>query len=357
MVGPRRGQGSRAASRGGCVPPGRRRFAAKPIAEPEHPQPGEDRDVRVRADQDETRGRTVQAVRLHVPPRPAQDRVPGRGEPGEVRHGRARREADRRAARKAEQVDEPAARDGLDDRGSRRGHHRRRVLVPDAGQPVRRDRGRQATADHEPEEARPRHRHQPGSGPRARAPHHRDGGLTVLLIGPPKTSASWAAECCGATGRSASALAVLDCELRPALKQVGRAGVRIGRPGLRVAGRVLVHLSLADCHGRVRLPSSRPRGRRSTPFGDRMDAPRLTNGACSRMSQANTFATSSRPPTVRPPRSRHPMHPAVHDDPRLSPRLSTLAAAPILPVRGTVRRAEASPSIGCSSVWSSAAGA
>ena len=47
-------------------------------------------------------------------------------------------------------------------RGGRRGDRRRRVLVPHAGQPVRRDGRGQAAPDHEAEEAGPGHRHQPG---------------------------------------------------------------------------------------------------------------------------------------------------------------------------------------------------
>ena len=207
----------------------------------------------------------------------------------------------------------------------------------------------------EPEEARPRHRHQPGRDLARELLDDRDGGLTVLRHRSPEDLRELGGGVLRRHRPFGERRAVLDRELRRASKQVGRAGVRIGRPGLGVAGRVLVHLSLADCHGRVRLPSSRPRGRRSTPFGDRMDAPRLTNGACSRMSQANTFATSSRPPTVRPRGRGIPCIPPSTSTRACHPASQRLRLRPILPVRGTVRRAEASPSIGFS-VSPSAAG-
>ena len=80
-------------------------------------------------------GRTLQALRLHVPPGVAEDSVTRRGEAREVRHLAAGNEADPAAGGQAEQLAHPS-------------RPRR--------QPLGRHGDRERAADHEAEVARPR---------------------------------------------------------------------------------------------------------------------------------------------------------------------------------------------------------
>ena len=80
-------------------------------------------------------GRTLQALRLHVPPGVAEDSVTRRGEAREVRHLAAGNEADPAAGGQAEQLAHPS-------------RPRR--------QPLGRHGDRERAADHKPEVARPR---------------------------------------------------------------------------------------------------------------------------------------------------------------------------------------------------------
>ena len=95
-----------------------------------------------------------------VPAARAQQLVARGRDPGEVGHRRAGDEADAAAGRQAEQVEEPGGRDLLDGGRGRGDLAQDRVLVPRADQPVGSERRRLGAADHEPEEAARRHRHQ-----------------------------------------------------------------------------------------------------------------------------------------------------------------------------------------------------
>ena len=123
--------------------------------EPEHLERGVDRDMGPAVGDDGHGRRSLEAMTLHVPARPGEDGAACRGERREVGHRRAGHEPDARPGREAEQLDQPAARDLLGDRRSRRDHVQAGVLVPRAGQPVRRERRRQAATDDEPEVASP----------------------------------------------------------------------------------------------------------------------------------------------------------------------------------------------------------
>ncbi len=63
-------------------------------------------------------------------------------------------ESDRGRRRQSEQIEDPAGGHFFHDGGGRRHHPRERILVPGARQPVRRERGGQCAAGHEPEVAR-----------------------------------------------------------------------------------------------------------------------------------------------------------------------------------------------------------
>ena len=105
------------------------------------------------ADDHADRGRAVQAALLHVPARVAQHVVARGGERREVRHLAARDEAEGGVPRETEQLEQPVARDLLDDRRGRAADVQAGVLVPGRGQPVRGERGRDGAADHETEVA------------------------------------------------------------------------------------------------------------------------------------------------------------------------------------------------------------
>ena len=107
------------------------------------------------AGEDPDRGRADQPARLDVPAGPREHGVAGRREPDHVRGRRSGREPAADVRRQTEDLAHPPAGDLLDHRGGRAGDVRERVLIPGAGQPVGGQRGRQRSADHEPEVARP----------------------------------------------------------------------------------------------------------------------------------------------------------------------------------------------------------
>ena len=112
-------------------------------------------DVRLLTDEHVDGRRADQAALLHVP---ARRRAAPRGAPppgGRVRPLPAGDEADARALRQPEQVDDPAPAHLLDHSRGGREHLEAGVLVPGRGHPVRRHGHRQRAADDEPEEARP----------------------------------------------------------------------------------------------------------------------------------------------------------------------------------------------------------
>ncbi len=135
-------------------------------ADAEHLQGRKDRDVAFVADDDVDRRRAGKAVLLYVPATRAEYGVTRGRERGEARHRRAGREADARAFRQREEIDEPARDHGLDDRRGGRIDVKARVLVPRAREPVRRERRREASADDEPEVARAGGRDDPRIGGR-----------------------------------------------------------------------------------------------------------------------------------------------------------------------------------------------
>ncbi len=131
--------------------------------QPIHPDRVEQRDVRVRAGHDRDLGRpALQTQSLDIPAGPRQHLVTTDGDAHEIGHRPAGHEADGRAGRQPEQLDEPLAGDALHDGRRRRRDRRRRILVPDGRQPVRRDGRRQATAENEAEEPRSGHRNEAG---------------------------------------------------------------------------------------------------------------------------------------------------------------------------------------------------
>ena len=107
-------------------------------------------------------GAPTRPFRLDVPAGVLEDGVARRRQAREVRHLTARDQAVAGAGRQAEQVDEPRADGLLDDGRGRTGRIQPRVLVPRRGEPVGRDRGRDAAADDVAEVARPGHRDDAG---------------------------------------------------------------------------------------------------------------------------------------------------------------------------------------------------
>ncbi len=92
-----------------------------------------------------------QAPGLDVPPLRFEERVARSGEPGEIRHGRVRDEANLGLGGDAEHVGDPAPADLLEmgrDRGSDLEHG---VLIPGGGEHVGGECGRERAADDESE--------------------------------------------------------------------------------------------------------------------------------------------------------------------------------------------------------------
>ena len=120
-------------------------------AQPEHPQRGEDRGVRLGANQHANRRGTEQAVGLDVPARIGEHAMTCGGEAREVGHLATGRQAHPCVIGQAEDVQEPLAGDLL--RHRRRGATQvaGRVLVPDRRQPVGSDRRVETAADDEAE--------------------------------------------------------------------------------------------------------------------------------------------------------------------------------------------------------------
>ncbi len=111
------------------------------------------------ADDHRDRGSPEQALGLHVPAGLPQHRAPGRGQRGEVGHGRPGHEGAGAGRRQTQQLQDPAQADGLQQGGARGHVVKGAVLVPGARQPVGRQRGRQRSADDEAEEPRSGHGH------------------------------------------------------------------------------------------------------------------------------------------------------------------------------------------------------
>ncbi len=94
---------------------------------------------------------SVQAQLLDVPAHRFQDVVSCRGQAGDVPHLASGHEGERRVLRQPEQLPEPGTGHLFDDGCGRAAHVRPGALVPDGREPVGRDGGREASADHEPE--------------------------------------------------------------------------------------------------------------------------------------------------------------------------------------------------------------
>ena len=162
---------------GPARPPARATTRLRPS--PSMPSALSTREVRLVADDDRDRRRAEQAVGLDVPAGALEHRVARRGERREVRHVAPVTNAPRGSGGQAEHVEQPLERDLLEVRRAGRRRIEPGVLVPRAGQPVRRERRRQRAADHEAEEARAGHRHRRRAirsrrAPRARAAASRD---------------------------------------------------------------------------------------------------------------------------------------------------------------------------------------
>ena len=150
------------------------------------------------ADDDLDLRRAEEAATLDVPAGP-QHRVPGRGQAGEVRHLRPRREADARVRRQPEQVERPPRRDLLGGGGRRRADLQAGHLVPGGHEPVGAEGDRQRPAGDEAEYRGPADATIPGSASAASC------SMTVRGSSPSSVSARRSA---GAsrppTGRSGS---------------------------------------------------------------------------------------------------------------------------------------------------------
>jgi hypothetical protein len=110
--------------------------------------------VRLGSDEHPNRRSADQAVVADVPADASQDGLAGGRQRGDVGHLRARDQPDAGLLGQPKQRPEPVDRDGLDRRGRRRRDRAERVLVPRAGEPVGRQRGRQRAAGDEAEVAR-----------------------------------------------------------------------------------------------------------------------------------------------------------------------------------------------------------
>ena len=119
-----------------------------------HPERLEQGRVDIGTDHDVHRRGADEAFLLDIPARASEDGMAGRGDRDEMGHGRPGREADRRAGRQAEEIDEPFAGDLLDDGRCGRPEEEADVLFPRRGKPVRGERGRHGPTDHETEVAR-----------------------------------------------------------------------------------------------------------------------------------------------------------------------------------------------------------
>ena len=120
-------------------------------AQPEHPQRGEDRGVRLGANQHTNRRGTEQAVGLDVPARIGERAMTCRGQTCEVGHLATGRQAHPSVIGQTEDVQQPFAGDLLRHRGRGATRVAGRVLVPDRRQPVGRDRRVESAADDEAE--------------------------------------------------------------------------------------------------------------------------------------------------------------------------------------------------------------
>ena len=122
-------------------------------AQTQHLERSVDRDVRSAMSHDRDRRGALQPQSLHVPAGLREDPVASRRKGREVGHRGAGHEADARAARQIQQLDEPGTGDLLRDRGRRRHDVQASVLIPGAGQPVRAEGRRQAAPDDKAEVA------------------------------------------------------------------------------------------------------------------------------------------------------------------------------------------------------------
>ena len=121
--------------------------------DPEVAQRPVDRRVPHRADENRDRRRPGEPVLQEVPASRGQDMLTCRGETGEVSGLAARDERERRVLRDPEQLLRPRSGGVLDHDRGRAESDQPEVLVPGRHQPVRGERDRQRSADHEPEVA------------------------------------------------------------------------------------------------------------------------------------------------------------------------------------------------------------
>jgi hypothetical protein len=149
-------------------------------AQAELPQCCEDGGVCLLAAHDVHAGAAGQSMALDVPAGAGEHSAPCGGERGGVRGLPARHEADARARRQAEEVEDPLGGDLLDGRGRRGERVERGILVPCGDQPVGCQSGRQGSADDEAEVPRPGGRDDARVGAGGERVDHGFGGSTLV---------------------------------------------------------------------------------------------------------------------------------------------------------------------------------
>ncbi len=124
------------------------------VAEAQELQCREDRCVCLLADQQVHDRRPEQPLPLDVPADPAQHRAARSGQADEIGDRRTGDEADRRAGRQAQDIEQPFLGDGFCRGGRRRSDMVTGILAPGRSQPVSRHAHRMRAADHPAVEAR-----------------------------------------------------------------------------------------------------------------------------------------------------------------------------------------------------------
>ncbi len=149
------------------------------VAQAQELQRGKDRGMGFLADDDAERRGTEQPIGFHVPADATQQFSARGGEAGQVGHGRARDESDRRFSWQVEQVEQPIRRRLFAGRGRRRHGMAAAILAPRAGEPVGGDPdGMRGTHD-------PAEKSRPGHGREPRPSHGRqflDHGETLFSL-------------------------------------------------------------------------------------------------------------------------------------------------------------------------------
>lgn len=139
------------------------------------------------ADEHPDARRTAQPPPGQVPAHLVHHLLPTGRESHEIRHRRARREADIRAGGESEQIEQPGRCGLLGCRGGRCGEPHTRILVPRADEPIGREGRRECPADHPAEEPAGLHGHEPRLGERGEFIDHRGRGRWATRAAGPKS--------------------------------------------------------------------------------------------------------------------------------------------------------------------------